>query len=544
MTSKQFFPLELPISRSYSLPPWSTVVALLNASQIDNLLQDNLRLLIEALHTEDRRDLQFAIATLIECNSEGEALIQSLALISEKYHLGQLLLAVLKDAYMNLQNNRDRIELVLAVLAADWRNSREGGLDMCLQVDANGYCLTGWIDDWFNDAHLVIQTNKRLFRQLIGPARLERADVATGLMSGNQHSYGFAINIQLSGEQLEGAWIGTKFLMGVPKDLRPLPFIEARKTFARLLPAFNRNKLQLRNLIEKTIGPAIYALGRGGSLYEGLENPDRLVDCNFVFGQIECERLQIIVPLYKCWHFLRIQLKLIEALAKHRPKEIRLTYVVDDPSIVDELMGWIGNNHEIFEVAMDVLILNSNQGFAMANFLGCRLSKSKYVLLMNSDVLPCADDWAGLLMESLDNDTSLGAIAPTLLFPNASLQHGGMKPIQVLHDYGFISNIHPGKGLRPDQPCSPQYLVESLTGACLILRREVLDEVGGFNPLFGQGDFEDLEFSLRLKNAGYQLALRSDICFTHLERQSYVQDVNPETQWQTWINSWLAEVLI
>jgi GT2 family glycosyltransferase len=76
-----------------------------------------------------------------------------------------------------------------------------------------------------------------------------------------------------------------------------------------------------------------------------------------------------------------------------------------------------------------------------------------------------------------------------------------------------------------------------------MLRRDIIEELGGFNPLFGQGDFEDLEYSVRLKKAGYKLAIRSDICFTHLERQSYVQQVNPETQWQTWINSWLAEVL-
>ena len=543
MRFKYFFPLDQPTSVGYSMPSWSSVLASLKSIHIDDLLLDNMRLLIESLRTEDRNEIHFAIANLMESNGEAELLIQSLALIGEKHQLGQLLLAVLRDSHENLQNNVERIEGILAVLDADWRCAREGGLDMCLQVGSNDYCLTGWIDDWFNDAQIIIQTNRRLFRELIGPARIERSDVALGLMAGNQHSYGFVVNIQLAAEKLEGVWIGTKFFLGVPKDLRPLPYIEARKTFVRLLPGVNRNKLQLRNLIKKTIGPAIYALGRGGSLWESLKNPDRLVDQNFIFGQTGCETLQIIVPLYNCWHFLRIQLRLIDIVAMQRPREIRVTYVIDDPSIVDDLMAWIGNNHEIFDVAMDILVLNSNHGFAMANFLGCRLSKSKYVLFMNSDVLPSVDDWIGILIQSLDKDRSLGAIAPTLLFPNASLQHGGMKPVNVIHHYDFISNVHPGKGLTPSQHSSEQYLVDSLTGACLMLRRDIIEELGGFNPLFGQGDFEDLEYSVRLKKAGYKLAIRSDICFTHLERQSYVQQVNPETQWQTWINSWLAEVL-
>ena len=69
-------------------------------------------------------------------------------------------------------------------------------------------------------------------------------------------------------------------------------------------------------------------------------------------------------------------------------------------------------------------------------------------------------------------------------------------------------------------------------------------ELGGFNPVFGRGDFEDLDFSFRWRQAGGRLQLVPSARLTHLERQSITHTVDPMAQWRAVLNAWQAQVLL
>jgi GT2 family glycosyltransferase len=82
--------------------------------------------------------------------------------------------------------------------------------------------------------------------------------------------------------------------------------------------------------------------------------------------------------------------------------------------------------------------------------------------------------------------------------------------------------------------------VSLLSGAALLFGREHFLALGGFDPAFGRGDFEDLELSLRWRRSmgPVQLELRSRL--THLERQSISREPDRLAQWRQRLNSWMA----
>ena len=87
------------------------------------------------------------------------------------------------------------------------------------------------------------------------------------------------------------------------------------------------------------------------------------------------------------------------------------------------------------------------------------------------------------------------------------------------------------------------YDVELLSGAALMLERRRFLELGGFDPVFGRGDFEDLEFSFRWKRAGGRLQVVPSSRLIHLERQSFHQTVDSLAQWRGLLNAWQAKSL-
>jgi GT2 family glycosyltransferase len=106
------------------------------------------------------------------------------------------------------------------------------------------------------------------------------------------------------------------------------------------------------------------------------------------------------------------------------------------------------------------------------------------------------------------------------------LQHGGL----VLGLNGGAGHI--GNGCRPDDPnllgkmtfarnCS------SVTGACLLVRKAVFDEVGGLDEQF-PFDFNDADFCLKLLERGYRNVWTPDACLLHHESQTRGTAMNPE----------------
>ena len=152
-----------------------------------------------------------------------------------------------------------------------------------------------------------------------------------------------------------------------------------------------------------------------------------------------------------------------------------------------------------------VITNSTNLGFARACNQGLAEPRGEFVLLLNNDVI-VTEGWLGRLTGLLTSHPQIGAVGPRANFA-ASQQHVmcGYLSAQEMEEYAReVDADYRGQWFATDR----------LMGFCLLVRREALDRIGVLDERFEVGMFEDDDLCLRLRQAGYTLAVAAD-CFVH-----------------------------
>jgi GT2 family glycosyltransferase len=201
---------------------------------------------------------------------------------------------------------------------------------------------------------------------------------------------------------------------------------------------------------------------------------------------------------------------------------IEVIYVVDDPNIEDNVLKLAIELHKVFSFNFSVVTLGSNVGFGRANNIGVEYANAENLILLNSDVLPKDGDWARKLIDYLNDLPNAGVVGARLLFEDESIQHDGMAPMLLDQYPGYIFNDHPMKGWPVSLSKNQQKPAECplVTAACVAIKKSLFDELGGFDPAYVLGDFEDSDFCLRAIDHGKTNYICRDITLNHLERLS------------------------
>jgi GT2 family glycosyltransferase len=234
--------------------------------------------------------------------------------------------------------------------------------------------------------------------------------------------------------------------------------------------------------------------------------------------------VSIIVPLYGRNDFLRHQLAQF-CDDTDFTTNIDLIYVVDDPTIEIDTLNLAGRYQPLFRVPFRVVTYGENRGFAGANNAAAAVARAPLLLMMNSDVLPQHPGWVSTLRKALTRLPRCGMVAPLLQYADGSVQHAGMAATRQFANPDLIFSMHPGKGTAWEGSEKPS-VHPMLTGACLLLRKKDFDAVGGLDEGYLVGDFEDSDFSLRIRALGKQLYLVPGAKLWHLERQSQYLGAN------------------
>ncbi len=181
------------------------------------------------------------------------------------------------------------------------------------------------------------------------------------------------------------------------------------------------------------------------------------------------------------------------------------------------------------------LIINaSNIGFIKANNIGVQNSKGRYVLCLNNDT-EVLGDAIDKLIDFMDSNPDAGAAGPKLLNSDGTLQ------LQCRRGFPTLSNsLFYFSGLNrlfPKSELFGRYLltylddkaaskVDSLCGAAMIVRREVIDKVGLMDESYYMyGD--DIDWCFRIKKNGWKVYYLPDAEIVHYggrggsRRQSY-----------------------
>ena len=418
-------------------------------------------------------------------------------------------------------------------------------LDQLLRVSGEVLLAFGWRD---RAGPLVLMARTSLGRWLnilSCGVDLSRPDVAEQLGLTASTDLGFMAQVNLEpGESLSQLWIGGHQQNLDVRDLRGYPYVGV---VDQLLQACQPGLTPVER------APALFDAGVGSALQElstllkEQEHWRTLIKQRHRFGREAPEAdITVVIPLYRRWDFILGHVAGFSQDSWFIEQRVRLLYVVDDPTIETEMLGWCRGQLRDELLDVTVVTLHRNSGFAIACNTGVLAAETSVVCLLNSDVLPIQPGWMQPLFRTmLMMPGSL--LAPLLLTDEGQIQHGGMemKPMGV---QGLPACVHLLKGLDVEQieqlsPDGLPYDVDLLSGAALVFERDRFLGLGGFNPVFGRGDFEDLDLSRRWQQSGGRLQVVPSARLMHLERQSITHAVGPLTQWRAVLNAWQAQQL-
>ncbi|WP_338553451.1 methyltransferase domain-containing protein [Paenibacillus sp. KS-LC4] len=148
-----------------------------------------------------------------------------------------------------------------------------------------------------------------------------------------------------------------------------------------------------------------------------------------------------------------------------------------------------------------------NEGFPKGCNQGLEQAIGSHLLLLNNDTV-VTPGWLEGLKEALLSDSKVGAVGP--------VTNSASYWSEVSAEYASLEELDAFAQARRGEH-GPHRWEErvKLVGFCLLLRRSAYEAVGGLDESFGIGNFEDDDYSLRLRLAGYKLLLCEDTFIHH-----------------------------
>jgi O-antigen biosynthesis protein len=163
--------------------------------------------------------------------------------------------------------------------------------------------------------------------------------------------------------------------------------------------------------------------------------------------------------------------------------------------------------------------------FSRINNYAAKHASGPYLLLLNNDTEIVTPDWIEAMIEQAQRP-AIGAVGGKLLYDDGTVQHAG-----VIVGLGGVAG-HSHKHVRAAD-AGYMYTLQTVnnfsavTGACLMVRHEVFDEAGGFDEAFAIA-FNDVDFCLRLRAAGYRNVYLPHVVLYHHESKSRGVEDTPE----------------
>ncbi|MCD6046816.1 MAG: hypothetical protein K0S08_463 [Gammaproteobacteria bacterium] len=244
--------------------------------------------------------------------------------------------------------------------------------------------------------------------------------------------------------------------------------------------------------------------------------------------------VSIIILTYNNLSFTKACLQSIEQNTDYSNYEVILVdnaSTDDTPDYLKEYCASRPNYH---------LILNTiNKGFAGGNNDGLKAAKGEYLVILNNDTF-VSPGWLRTLVSHFIKNPSLGMLGPVT--NNIGNEANIFLTYQTMDDMieksrTYIYN-HMGDTLK----------LQVAALFCAIISRKAFEKVGLLDEAFGLGFFEDDDYSMRIKNTGFEVACAEDVFVHHhlsasfdkigAERKKALFEKNKaifEKKWGPWV---------
>ncbi|MCE2861101.1 MAG: hypothetical protein RIR76_1456 [Verrucomicrobiota bacterium] len=214
-------------------------------------------------------------------------------------------------------------------------------------------------------------------------------------------------------------------------------------------------------------------------------------------------RLSVVVPLFDC---LALTRAMLDSLRSTLPAAVTHEIILVDDGSSDGTREWLRTARELQSAPFRVLFNERNLGFAGANNRAAALARGEVLALLNNDLV-LLPGWLEPMLSALDRLGDRAGLVGNVQRDarTGATDHAGLeltpaaKPVHTRQT--------PGRFARLLQPVRP---VAAVTGACLLIRRSLWQELGGFDEGYVNGG-EDIDLGYRARATGRVnvVALRS-----------------------------------
>ncbi len=218
--------------------------------------------------------------------------------------------------------------------------------------------------------------------------------------------------------------------------------------------------------------------------------------------------ISVIIPVYNQWHYTYACLNSIagNCLAEDLLYEI----ILADDCSTDESI-----NAANYFPGLRIVKTSQNLGFLRNCNHAAQYAKGKYILFLNNDtiVLP---GWMSSLYQLMESDDSAGIIGSKLLYPDGTIQEAGC----ILWNDGSATNC--GRYQLGNEP-NYDYVreVDYVSGASLLIRRKLWEEVGGFDEYYENAYCEDSDLAMTVRAKGMRVLYQPNSEVIHFEHKTY-----------------------
>jgi O-antigen biosynthesis protein len=177
---------------------------------------------------------------------------------------------------------------------------------------------------------------------------------------------------------------------------------------------------------------------------------------------------------------------------------------------------------------IQILRIDAPFNYSALNNAAVKVAKGELIGLVNNDIEVISPDWLEELVSHALRP-GVGAVGARLWFPDGTLQHGGV----VLGLGGVAGHVHMGIGrdqLGYQGRAALTQNLSAVTAACLVVKKSIFEAVGGLNEQDLAVAFNDVDFCLRVREAGYRNVWTPFAELYHYESASRGYEDTPEKQ--------------
>lgn len=191
--------------------------------------------------------------------------------------------------------------------------------------------------------------------------------------------------------------------------------------------------------------------------------------------------------------------------------------------------------HEIDDPHVRVIYNSTNLGFGGGNNIGIANARGEFVVILNNDVI-VTERWLDALLDPFDRIPSVGVTAPrsNKIIGDQEVTDASYNDLDSMQAYAIA---------RREKYAKRGFLTERAIGFCLCVDRRVIDAIGGFDERFAVGNFEDDDFCIRVRGAGYEIYVADDCFIHHFGSQSFIANKvdymsTMQSNWSKFAQKW------